>query len=283
MAGQNADAVPGLSPSAADGAAAANRDAFGRTGLRQGPRKHAGPPETAVKILGRVWSAPLVVGPLDAPARPGGEFAVVKAAGAAGLPAVVSAFAERSFAELAPAADVPPWLRTYAFGDHETGRHLARRAEDAGFGALLLALGDRDDVRARGVWLPPPTSEWRGPWTTYAHCCGSAPTGPTWHGCARRPPCRCSSRGCAPPRTAARRRHRRRRHRGQRLRRPARDRRPRRGPLSRPAQRRRPARRGRPRLARLGCRRRHRGPPRARRAAGGRTPRRRGGARRPRR
>ncbi|CAM5625376.1 Aminotransferase class I/II-fold pyridoxal phosphate-dependent enzyme OS=Streptomyces alboniger OX=132473 GN=CP975_31975 PE=3 SV=1 [Streptomyces alboniger] len=154
MAGQNADAVPGLSPSAADGAAAANRDAFGRTGLRQGPRKHAGPPETAVKILGRVWSAPLVVGPLDAPARPGGEFAVVKAAGAAGLPAVVSAFAERSFAELAPAADVPPWLRTYAFGDHETGRHLARRAEDAGFGALLLALGDRDDVRARRVAAP---------------------------------------------------------------------------------------------------------------------------------
>uniref|UniRef100_UPI0034DF46B6 alpha-hydroxy-acid oxidizing protein n=1 Tax=Streptomyces flavofungini TaxID=68200 RepID=UPI0034DF46B6 len=124
MAEQNADTVPGHSSPAADEAAAANRDAFDRTGLRQGRRSHAGPPETAVKILGRVWSAPLVVGPLDAPARPGGELAVVKAAGTAGLPAVVSAFAERGFAELAPAADVPPWLRTYAFGDRETGRYL---------------------------------------------------------------------------------------------------------------------------------------------------------------
>ncbi|MET8690147.1 aminotransferase class I/II-fold pyridoxal phosphate-dependent enzyme [Streptomyces sp. NPDC004732] len=131
------------------GASAANREAFERRGLRQGGRGTPGPPDTTVKILDRVWSAPLIVGPLSAPARPGGELAVVRSAGAAQLPCVVGAFAERTFAELGSATDVPPWLRTYAFQDHGTGRQLAARAEDAGFGAVLLALGSRDDVRLK--------------------------------------------------------------------------------------------------------------------------------------
>lgn len=140
----------------ADGSAhsAANRAAFDRRGLRQGAPGNPGPPETTVKILGRVWAAPLVVGPLSAPARPGGELAVVRAAGAAQLPAVVGAFAERTFSELSSATDVPPWLRTYAFRDRDTGRRLAARAEDAGFGAVLLALGSHDDIRLRKVAAP---------------------------------------------------------------------------------------------------------------------------------
>ncbi|MEV0253827.1 aminotransferase class I/II-fold pyridoxal phosphate-dependent enzyme [Streptomyces sp. NPDC050732] len=133
---------------------AANRAAFDRKGLRQGAPGNPGPPETTVKILGRVWAAPLVVGPLAAPARPGGELAVIRAAGAAQLPAVVGAFAERAFSELSSAADVPPWLRTYAFRDRDTGRDLAARAEDAGFGAVLLALGSRDDARLGKVAAP---------------------------------------------------------------------------------------------------------------------------------
>ncbi|MFK4071917.1 aminotransferase class I/II-fold pyridoxal phosphate-dependent enzyme [Streptomyces sp. NPDC029674] len=145
--------MPGLTADG-DGTehSAANRAEFDRRGLRQGGP--AGPPETTVKILGRVWSAPLVVGPLSAPARPGGELAVVRAAGTAQLPSVVGAFAERTFSELASATDVPPWLRTYAFRDHDTGRRLAARAEEAGFGAVLLALGSRDDTRLRKVAAP---------------------------------------------------------------------------------------------------------------------------------
>ncbi|MGV2921985.1 alpha-hydroxy-acid oxidizing protein [Streptomyces alfalfae] len=168
---QGADFPPEKSqgaPSADDRVSAENREAFGLIGLRQGAggdrtrgtrarragRASGARPETTVKILDRGWAAPLVVGPLDAPARPGGELAVVQAAAAAGLPAVVSAFAERSLAELASAADVPPWLRTYAFRDRDTARHLIARAEDAGVGALLLALGDRSRVRARRVAAP---------------------------------------------------------------------------------------------------------------------------------
>ncbi|MEV7194416.1 aminotransferase class I/II-fold pyridoxal phosphate-dependent enzyme [Streptomyces sp. NPDC093510] len=167
----------------ADGSehSAANRAAFDRRGLRQGGHGahgghggqgglggqrgqrgqrgqgrsgNPGPPDTTVKILGRVWSAPLVVGPLCAPARPGGELAVVRAASTAQLTAVVGAFAERTFGELASATDVPPWLRTYAFRDRDMGRQLAARAEEAGFGAVVIALGSRDDVGLRKVAAP---------------------------------------------------------------------------------------------------------------------------------
>ncbi|MYY81991.1 aminotransferase class I/II-fold pyridoxal phosphate-dependent enzyme [Streptomyces sp. SID335] len=144
------------------GASAANREAFERRGLRQGGPPTPGPPDTTVKVLGRVWSAPLVVGPLAAPARPGGELAVVRAAGAAQLPCVVGAFAERTFAELGSATEVPPWLRTYAFRAHATERHLAERAEDAGFGAVLLAVGGLDDIRLKRAAAPANLTE-RGP------------------------------------------------------------------------------------------------------------------------
>ncbi|MEU5779249.1 aminotransferase class I/II-fold pyridoxal phosphate-dependent enzyme [Streptomyces venezuelae] len=136
------------------GASAANREAFERRGLRQGGTGTAGPPDTTVKVLGRAWSAPLIVGPLHAPARPGGELAVVRAAGAAQLPCVVGAFAERTFTELASATEVPPWLRTYAFRDRTTERQLAERAEGAGFGAVLLALGGLDDTRFKRAAAP---------------------------------------------------------------------------------------------------------------------------------
>jgi (S)-3,5-dihydroxyphenylglycine transaminase len=126
---------------------AANRAAFERVGLRQGRPGNPGAPETATKIIDRTWKAPLVVGPLASIASPEGELAVVEAAGAASLPAVVSAFAGRTFAELAAAADVPLWLRTYSFRDPATARRLVERAEHAGFGALLLDLGSRDGVR----------------------------------------------------------------------------------------------------------------------------------------
>ncbi|QEU90009.1 aminotransferase class I/II-fold pyridoxal phosphate-dependent enzyme [Streptomyces kanamyceticus] len=153
------DHLPATGP---ERASVANRALFDRIGLRQCTPRNPGPPDTGVKILDRVWAAPLVVGPLDAPARPGGEFAVVQAAGTAGLPAVISAFAERTFAELASATDAPLWLRTYAFADRDTARRLAGQAEDAGIGALLLAVGDRDDIRLRRV-AAPVNLGWQGP------------------------------------------------------------------------------------------------------------------------
>ncbi|WP_338054693.1 aminotransferase class I/II-fold pyridoxal phosphate-dependent enzyme [Streptomyces spiramyceticus] len=126
---------------------AGNREAFDRVGLWQGSSGHPGPPETATKILDSVWSAPLLVGPLAGLVRPDGELAVVRAAGAAGLPAVVSAFTGRNLAELCSAAEGPLWLRTHPFRDRSMARRLVASAADAGCEALMLALGPQRHVR----------------------------------------------------------------------------------------------------------------------------------------
>ncbi len=96
-------------------------------------------PETAVKVLGRMWSAPLLVDPLAAGARPEDEPAVLRAAAAAGLPVVVSGATGREFTEPA-AVKVPVWLDIAAVRDRGTTRELLRRAEEAGFDGLALSL-----------------------------------------------------------------------------------------------------------------------------------------------
>ncbi|MFF4760324.1 aminotransferase class I/II-fold pyridoxal phosphate-dependent enzyme [Streptomyces sp. NPDC001292] len=132
------DSIPSEFLTARERASAGNREAFGRTGLRQGRSGQPGPPDTATKILGRTWPAPLAVGPLAGLVRPEDEPDVVLAAGPAGLPVVVSAFTGRSLAELAAAAGGPVWLRVPAARDVDAMRRLARSAAAAGFEALVL-------------------------------------------------------------------------------------------------------------------------------------------------
>ncbi|MGP2442212.1 aminotransferase class I/II-fold pyridoxal phosphate-dependent enzyme [Streptomyces sp. JW3] len=128
----------GNSPAPAERAAAvANRALFDRTGLVQGSHGLAGPPETGVKVFGRMWSAPVVVGPHPDRARPGLERAVARAGAAAGLPAVLTAPWP---AQPAADGDVPRWLDLTAVPDRRAARELVLRAQDAGFGALTLRL-----------------------------------------------------------------------------------------------------------------------------------------------
>lgn len=128
-------------------AAAENRAAFERAGLKQGRSARPRPPDTAVKILDRGWSAPLVVGPLAGLAHPEGTPAVVRAAGAAVLPAVVDASTPHPLADLAAAGGGPLWLRTYAAGDPGATPRPVAEAEEAGFAALVLTLRPQDGVR----------------------------------------------------------------------------------------------------------------------------------------
>ncbi|MER7046597.1 aminotransferase class I/II-fold pyridoxal phosphate-dependent enzyme [Streptomyces jumonjinensis] len=147
LAREGRDAVQAEFLAAEERASAGNREILERTGLRQGPAEPPGPPETATKILGRTWSAPLVVGPLAGLFRPEGELAVVRASRAAGLPVVVSAFSGRTFAELSAAAEGPLWLHTRLFRDRGAARWLVSRAQDAGFGAVVLTLGPQQHAR----------------------------------------------------------------------------------------------------------------------------------------
>ncbi|MDL4821050.1 aminotransferase class I/II-fold pyridoxal phosphate-dependent enzyme [Actinomadura opuntiae] len=138
-----------------------NVEAFDRVRLR--PRVLAGPgtPDAGVRILGRRWPIPVGIAPMayHTLACADGEVATGGAAGAAGVPLVVSTFAGRTFADIAAAASAPLWLQVYCFRDRDTTRKLIEDATAAGFEALVLTadaprLGTRPrDVR-HGFRLP---------------------------------------------------------------------------------------------------------------------------------
>ncbi|MEU7876308.1 aminotransferase class I/II-fold pyridoxal phosphate-dependent enzyme [Dactylosporangium sp. NPDC049140] len=141
---------------------AGNRAAFERTWLRPTVLAAAGTPRLDTTILGRRWAVPFGVAPLayQTLAHPDGELATVRAAGAAGVPVVVSTFAGRTFEELAEAAAAPLWLQVYCFRDRDTTTALVRRAEAAGFDALVVTadtphLGRRLRDERNGFRLPP--------------------------------------------------------------------------------------------------------------------------------
>ena len=121
---------------------AANEAVFGAVRLR--PRALPGieEPDTSVEVLGSRWPAPVGIAPVayHGLAHPDGEPATAAAAGALGLPLVVSTFAGRSLEEVAHAASAPLWLQLYCFRDHETTLGLARRARDSGYQALVLTV-----------------------------------------------------------------------------------------------------------------------------------------------
>ncbi|GCB43868.1 aminotransferase class I/II-fold pyridoxal phosphate-dependent enzyme [Streptomyces sp. NL15-2K] len=141
---------------------AANSAAFDRVRLR--PRMLSGVAEPALgtRVLGRAWAAPLGVAPMayHTLLHPDGEVATAAAAGAAGVPFVVSTFAGRTFDDIAAATASPLWLQVYCFRDRGVTRGLVERAAQAGFEALVLTvdaprLGRRlRDVR-NGFRLPP--------------------------------------------------------------------------------------------------------------------------------
>ncbi|MEV5140127.1 aminotransferase class I/II-fold pyridoxal phosphate-dependent enzyme [Streptomyces syringium] len=121
---------------------AANLRAFDRVRLRTRVLSGVAEADTSTRILGRRWSAPVGVAPMayHTLVHPEGELATVRAAGAAGLPVVVSSFAGRTFEELAAVATSPLWLQVYCFRDRDTTRRLIERAQDAGFEALVLTV-----------------------------------------------------------------------------------------------------------------------------------------------
>ncbi|MFE0208296.1 aminotransferase class I/II-fold pyridoxal phosphate-dependent enzyme [Streptomyces sp. NPDC058985] len=142
-------------------ALARNLEAFDQARLR--PRVLAGvaQPDTRTRVLGRGWAAPVAVAPMGyhTLAHPEGEVATASAAGAAGVPLVVSTFAGRTFEDIAAVTTAPLWLQVYCFRDRATTRELIGRAQRAGFEALVVTvdaprLGRRlRDVR-NGFRLP---------------------------------------------------------------------------------------------------------------------------------
>ena len=118
-------------------------DAFERRRLR--PQMLAGNTErdVSVEVLGTRGAAPFWLGPVGvlSIAHEEREVGAARGAAAMGVPFVLSSAASSSIEEVAEAVgDAPRWFQLYWINDREVAASFVRRAEAAGFGAIVVTL-----------------------------------------------------------------------------------------------------------------------------------------------
>lgn len=117
--------------------------------------------DTTIHLLGMPLSLPLLFAPtaFHALSHPDGEIETVKAANIAGITMVVSTMGTRSLEEIANVSTSPLWFQLYVFKDHKITEQLVRRAERAGYRALVVTvdtpiMGKRENDIRNGFTLP---------------------------------------------------------------------------------------------------------------------------------
>ena len=143
---------------------AENEAAFARWQLRARVLVDVSSPVTSVRLLGHELATPLLVAPMAAQrmAHERGELATAAAAASIGAGFVLSTLSTCALEDVAAvrrAGGPPQFFQLYCFRDRAVTAALVRRAEQAGFSAVVLtadapALGRREaDVRS-GFALP---------------------------------------------------------------------------------------------------------------------------------
>lgn len=138
---------------------AANLEAFGRWRIRPRVLTANASRDISVDVLGLHSPAPFLLAPIGvlSIAHEDGELAAARAAASSGVPLVLSSAATHTIEEIAETG-APRWFQLYWVNDREICESFVRRAESAGFGAIVvtldtLTLGWRPrDLR--GAYLP---------------------------------------------------------------------------------------------------------------------------------
>jgi 4-hydroxymandelate oxidase len=120
----------------------------------------------ATEVLGTPMGIPVMVGPwaFQALAHPEGEKATARGAAAAGAVMVVSTVSTTSLEDVARAAVAPLWFQFYLLRDRGMTGDLLRRAQAAGYRALVMTVdklpvpGRRRRLAADRFSLPETTS-----------------------------------------------------------------------------------------------------------------------------
>jgi (S)-2-hydroxy-acid oxidase len=136
-----------------------NRDAFSRIRLRPRILVDVSSVNTSTTVLGFRIAMPIMVAPaaLHKLAHPEGEVATARAVSAADTIMILSTTSSCSMEEVAAAAPGVRFFQLYVYKDRQISQHLVRRAEDAGFSALVLTvdtprLGRREaDLKNKSV------------------------------------------------------------------------------------------------------------------------------------
>jgi lactate 2-monooxygenase len=119
----------------------ANLDAFRSWRLR--PRMLSGNQvrDLSVDVLGLRSPAPFLLAPVGvlSIAHPDGELAVARASHSSGIPIVLSSAATNCIEEIAETG-APRWFQLYWVNDREICASFVRRAEENGYGAIVITL-----------------------------------------------------------------------------------------------------------------------------------------------
>lgn len=104
----------------------------------------------STEVLGQKIAFPIMLAPTGTHQRahPQGEMASARAAGASGTILSLSTASSYSIEEVAEAATGPLWFQLYFFKDRELTEILVRRAQSAGYSALVLTV---DNLGARST------------------------------------------------------------------------------------------------------------------------------------
>jgi lactate 2-monooxygenase len=121
----------------------ANLDAFRRWRIVPRVMRAARARDLGTALLGTEMPAPVLLAPIGVQTivHPEGELASARAAAELGLPIIVSTAASSSLEEIAAAnGDGPRWFQLYWPNHDELTASLVRRAEQAGYRAIVLTV-----------------------------------------------------------------------------------------------------------------------------------------------
>jgi L-lactate dehydrogenase (cytochrome) len=121
----------------------ANLEAFGRYPLKPRMLRGTDVRDLSVEVLGTRSAAPFFLAPIGvlSIAHEDAELAAARAAAAAGIPFVFSSAASTGVEEVAEAmGDAPRWFQLYWINDREVAASWVRRAEAAGYSAIVMTL-----------------------------------------------------------------------------------------------------------------------------------------------
>ena len=139
----------------------ANLEAFRRRRIVPRMMRDVAERDLSRTVLGMAMPAPVMLAPIGIHkiVHEGGEPATARAAARVGLPLIASTASHATLEEIAEASgEGPRWFQLYWPSDDEIAASLVRRAEAAGYGAIVLTVDTfipgwkpRDLQRA---WLP---------------------------------------------------------------------------------------------------------------------------------